>query len=227
MTVVARRLPASIVAEQYRVAATQLSVLRAGQKTTIVAVTSAVKGEGKTTTVVNLAYTLAQDLGKRTLMIECDFKCPTLHRYTQIPSEPGLADLLSEEVPLEACLHSFGSVPCWVMPIGEFRNGSSELIKSQRLSMILTGLRERFDYILMNTPAILPLADMNVLVGLADLLLLVVRAGSTPQQVVKRALSRLSVANPDLMILNAVETRDLPSYMRYGYQYKDPDGLHA
>jgi Mrp family chromosome partitioning ATPase len=93
--------------------------------------------------------------------------------------------------------------------------------------MILTGLRERFDYILMNTPAILPLADMNVLVGLADLLLLVLRAGSTPQQAVKRALSRLSVANPDFVILNAVKNSELPSYMQYGYQYNDPDEPHA
>src|SRR5207245_3444211 len=143
-------VPASVVAEQYRVAATQLSVLRAGNKSTIVAVTSAVKGEGKTTTVVNLAYTFARDLGKRTLMVECDFKCPTLHRYTQIPSEPGLADLLNEKVPLEACLHSFGGVPCWVMPIGGSRSGSNELIKSQQLLMILTCLRERLGYSLMN-----------------------------------------------------------------------------
>jgi Mrp family chromosome partitioning ATPase len=79
----------------------------------------------------------------------------------------------------------------------------------------------------MNTPAILPLADMNVLVGLADLLVLVLRAGSTPQQAVKRALSRLRVANPDFVILNAVENSELPSYMQYGYQYKDPDEPHA
>jgi succinoglycan biosynthesis transport protein ExoP len=219
MNVIAKWLPASIVAEQYRVAATQLSLLRAEHKSTIVAVTSSLKGEGKTTSVVNLAYTLARDLGKRTLMVECDFKSPMLHRYTQISSEPGLADLLNSEVPLDTCLYRFGDAPCWVIPVGGSRNGANELIKSQRLVMILSGLRERFDYILMNTPPILPCADMTVLAGLADLLMLVVRAGSTPQQVVKRALSTLRVAKPAFMILNAVAPSAIPSYMHYDYRY--------
>jgi succinoglycan biosynthesis transport protein ExoP len=219
INVIAKWLPASIVAEQYRVAATQLSLLWAEHKSMVVAVTSSVKGEGKTTTVVNLAYTLARDLGKRTLMLECDFKSPMLHRYAQISSEPGLADLLNSEVPLETCLHRFGDVPCWVMPVGGSRNGANELIKNQRLAMIFGGLREQFDYILMNTPPILPCADMTVLAGFADLLMLVVRAGSTPQQVVKRALSTLRVAKPGIMILNAVAPSTIPAYMHYDYRY--------
>jgi len=220
MTLVARSLPTSVVAEQYRIAATRISQLGAGRRSTIVAVTSAVKGEGKTTTLVNLGYTLARDLEKRTLLVECDLKCPVLHTYAKIPTEPGLIDLLNGETPVEACFSGFGDIPCWVMPVGRRGNKKNELFKTQRLSSVLTDLRERFDYILLNTPPILPLADMNVLAGLVDLLILVVRAGSTPQQVTKWALETLRVTTPSYVILNAVDAQTLPYYI-YDYHISD------
>lgn len=220
MSLVAKWLPTSIVAEQYRIAATQLSLMQGDRTTTVVEVTSAVKGEGKTTTVVNLGYTLARDLGKRTLLIDCDLKCPMLHRYANTPSEPGLVDLLNKRIPLEECLSSFGEIPCWIMSAGGVENQGNEIFKTRELASILTDLRGQFEYILINVPPILPLADMNVLAGLADVLVLVVRAGSTPQQVVQRALNRLRIKTQAHIILNAVEPQTLPYYMNYSYYGK-------
>ena len=214
---VAKWWPNSITGEQYRVAATRLSLLREEGQPTVAAVTSAVKGEGKTTTVVNLGYTLARDLGKRTLLLECDFGRPVLHRYLETPPKWGLADVLLSDVPFEECLYGFGDVPCWIMPIGNCKTSVSELLKTERFGHILRRCREDFDYILINTPPILPLATMNMLEQHVDLILLVVRASSTTHDVVKHALSSLRAHRPLHVILNAVETHSLPKYMYDNY----------
>jgi capsular exopolysaccharide synthesis family protein len=211
-----------MVAEQFRVAATRLDWVGAKERSTIVAVTSAIKGEGKTTTVVNLGYTLARDLGKRTVLIDCDFKCPALNRYAETPPERGLADCLRGDIPLDECLSGFGEVPCWIIPVGNCENQSNELLKAERLASIFAQLRTQFEYILINAPPILPLADMNVLAGHADLLLLIVRAASTPQHFVKRALDTLGADLPIHVILNAVGGQTLPYYMYSDYYQHAP-----
>ncbi|PYX54805.1 MAG: tyrosine protein kinase, partial [Acidobacteria bacterium] len=88
----------------------------AERRNTVVVVTSAVKGEGKSATSVNLAYVLAQDLGKNTVLIDGDLKSPTLHSYAAVASEPGLADLLQGTQPLDCCLHHLEELPLWIMP---------------------------------------------------------------------------------------------------------------
>jgi polysaccharide chain length determinant protein (PEP-CTERM system associated) len=206
-------LPNSNVAEQYRVAATRLLLARTKGQSTVVAVTSAIKGEGKTTTVINLGYTMARDLGKRTLILDCDFKCPMLHHYAETVPKWGLADCLIGDIPLDDCLFGFEDEPCWIMPVGSSDVHPTELLKSERLAGILAQVRARFDYIFINTPPIFPLAAMNILARHADILLLVVRADSTPKQIVQRALSSLPSSVPAHVILNGVRHQALPSYM--------------
>ncbi len=168
--------------------------------------------------MVNLAYTLAKDLGKRTLLVDGDTKCPAVHRYMNVPPEPGLVDVLHKEIPLEQCLSRLGEIPFWVLPIGSLEKRSTSLAKAPELARLLTDLRARFEYILIDAPPILPLADITVLAGLADVLVMVVRAGSTPQDVVRRALDTLRRATHPPVILNGVEPRSMPSYMYYDYQ---------
>lgn len=217
MGFVAKWWPNSVTSEQYRVAATRLALLEQNGHSTVAAVTSAVKGEGKTTTVVNLGYTLARDLGKRTLLLECDFGRPTLHRYLETPPQWGLADALQSGVPFEDCISRFGDVPCWIMPIGTCQTSVSELLKTAGFRQILTRCRAEFDYILINTPPILPQATMNMLEQHVDLILLVVRASSTSHNVVKRARNSLRAKKPVHVILNAVESQSLPNYMYDSY----------
>lgn len=206
-------LPSSTVAEHYRVAATRLSLVETRGQSTVVAVTSAIKGEGKTTTVINLGFTMAKDLGKRTLLLDCDFKCPMLHHYVETVPKWGLADCLIGDIPLDDCLFGFENAPCWIMPVGSSDVHHTELLKSERLAGILAQLRKRFEYIFINAPPILPLAAMNILAGHADILLLIVRANSTPKQVVQRALSSLPSSVSARVVLNAVGNQALSSYM--------------
>jgi polysaccharide chain length determinant protein (PEP-CTERM system associated) len=208
---VAKLFPRSMAAEQYRVAAARLQLSSGGAG--IAVVTSAIKGEGKTTTVINLGYTLARDFGKRVLLVDCDFVYPELKCFLERPTQYGLIDYLRGDCKLEDATDSFTKIPCWIMPAGVSEADPHELLKSDRLEWVFSQMRTKFDYVLVNAPPILPVATMNVLERHVDLLLLVVRANQTSQQVVRRALGSLRGSKPIQVILNAVATHSLPTYM--------------
>ena len=209
----AKLFPHSMAAEQYRVAAARVQLLNTNAGSRVVAVTSAVKGEGKTTTVINLGYTLARDFGKRVLLLDCDFVFPELQYFSETPARYGLVDCFRDNVSVEEAMTSFTDIPCWILPTGQVGHGSTELLKTGPLERVLSQLRDKFDYILINAPPILPVATMNVLERHTDLLLLVVRANLTSQNVVKRALDSLRVSNPIHVVLNGVPMHSLPHYM--------------
>src|SRR6185437_12717919 len=113
---VAKMFPRSMAAEQYRVAAARLQLLNTTGAPIVVAVTSAIKGEGKTTTVINLGYTLSRDFGRRVLVLDCDFVYPELTAFLESPVRYGLIDCLRSDIPLQQAMSSFTDVPCWIMP---------------------------------------------------------------------------------------------------------------
>jgi capsular exopolysaccharide synthesis family protein len=204
-----------MAAEQYRVAAARLQLLHANAGAKVVVVTSAIKGEGKTTTVINLGYTLARDFGKRVLLLDCDFVFPELSYFSETQPKYGLVDCFRSNIPTEEAMASFTEAPCWIMPAGNIGPDSTELLKTGPLERVLAQLREKFDYILVNAPPILPVATMNVLERHTDLILLVVKANLTSQQDVKRALDSLRASNPIHVILNCVPSNSLSYNMEY------------
>ena len=220
LTLVTKWSPLSVVAEQFRVAATRLASMRTEPGCTVVVMTSAVKGEGKSSTTANLGYVLAQDLGKMTVLIDGDLKNPTVHSYIEVPAEPGLTDLLCGhrgDRSLEHYLQRVGDLPLWILPTGRKLDKALELSKIQNLSVIISELRNKFEYIIVDAPPILPLADMNVLVGMADVLAMVVRAGATPRDVVKKALKTLRPAGQIGIMLNGLWMDSVPYYLRDYY----------
>ena len=214
---VAKWRPGSIVSEQYRVAATRLSLLGSDSRSTVILVTSAMKNEGKTSTVANLSYTLARDLDEPTLVIDCDFKCPALHNMMSQAWEPGIAEYFHADEPLESCLHPIEGVPLWFIPVGNLDENSVPLSKLSHLAGVIDALKSRFRYILLDAPPILPLADINVLTGLAEILLLVVRSGRTPKDVVLKAADMLEPMAQSRIILTDAWTQGMPYYVREGY----------
>ena len=208
---VAKLFPRSMAAEQYRVAAARLQLSSGGAGVAVV--TSAIKGEGKTTTVINLGYTLARDFGKRVLVVDCDFVYPELRCFLERPTQYGLVDYLRGDCKLEEATASFAEIPCWIMPAGVSETDPTELLKTDRLEWVFSQMRDKFDYVLLNAPPILPVATMNVLERHVDQLLLVVRANQTSQHVVRRALGSLRGSKPIQVILNAVANQSLPYYM--------------
>ncbi len=210
---VTKMFPRSMAAEQYRVAAARLQLLNSTGAPLVAAVTSAIKGEGKTTTVVNLGYTLSRDFGRRVLLLDCDFAFPELKAFVEAPIRYGLIDCLRSDIPPQQAMSPFADVPCWIMPAGEAVADSNELLRAGQLNRVLSQLREEFDYILLNAPPILPVATMNVLESHSDFLLLVVRANLTAKQAVTQALGSLRASRPIHVVLNGVAANALPSYM--------------
>jgi capsular exopolysaccharide synthesis family protein len=229
LNLITKSQPRSIPAEQYRMAATRLAMLTDGHLSNIIGITSALKGEGKTTTVMNLGYVLARDFGKRTLLIDCDFRCPALHKYVDVKKSvgAGLIELLDGEAQLQDCIYSIDEYPCSVLPVGGTAHEYNELGKIQELKQLLPTVRIDYDYVILNTPPMLPSATMGVLAHIADIMILVIHANATPKPAVEQALKMLGQKAEILAILNRVEIASLPNYM-YGYPpYGQEDAVEA
>ena len=220
---IAKWVPASLMAEQYRVGSTRLVIMTSEKRNVVTLVTSSVMGEGKTTTAVNLAYILAHDLNKSTLLIDCDFKRPMVHDYMGIPAGPGIGDVLHGGAILENCLHQCDGVPLWILPTGSPAVRPTGLSGIQYVKNILPALRARYDHVILDAPPVLPLADVNALSGLADMTVFVVRAGGTSQDIVKKALSSLSETTDAAgIVLTQVEMEYAP-YLTYTAPYTNED----
>ena len=217
LNLVTKWRPQSIVAEQYRVAATKLDLLDPSAAHQVVLITSATKGEGKTSTSANIAYTLACDLDAPTLVIDCDFKCPNLHKILSLNQEPGIAEYFAGVEPLEACLQQVPDVPLWCMSVGNIGSYPVPFAKLQNLSTILEIMTSRYRFIILDGPPVLPLADVNVLSELAHIVLMVVRYGATAKDVVQKAVEMIHHTGPTRLVLTDAWTEGVPYYVRQGY----------
>ena len=209
--------PLSFVAEQYRVAATRLELMTGDRKSTAIVVTSAVMGEGKSSTALNLGYVLAKDLDRRTIIIDCDLKRPMQHIYAGVWQQPGLAEVLRGTKVIEDCLQRLGDVGPWILTAGAVGENPLALSKMHQLADLITELKEKFDYVIIDAPPVLPLADMQVLASMADLLAYVVKASMTGRDVVQKALKAIGDTSNVGIILNGLDAHTTPYYMQQEY----------
>jgi polysaccharide biosynthesis transport protein len=222
-SLVAKWQPTSIAAEQYRMAATRMLLSTERRRSTVIEITSALEGEGKTTTVANLGYTIARDLGRRTVLIDCDFRRPALHQFVSVPARAGLLDLLDGEDSLEDCLSIIDEVPCSIITVGRSKRAYNELARVEQLKELLPQLRAQFQYLIINTPPVLASATMEILASLADEIVMVVKSGSSPQHVVLKGFAMLGLSGERHVILNGVDEQSLPHYL-YGYSMPYGEG---
>jgi capsular exopolysaccharide synthesis family protein len=209
--------PLSFVAEQYRVAATRLELMTGDRKSTAIVVTSAVMGEGKSSTALNLGYVLAKDLDRRTIVIDCDLKRPMQHIYAGVWQHPGLVEVLRGTKAVEDCVQRLGEAGPWILPAGAVGDNPLALSKMHQLADLITDLKERFDYVIIDAPPVLPLADMQVLASMGDLLAYVVKASMTGRDVVQKALKAIGDTTNVGVILNGLDAHTTPYYMQQEY----------
>src|SRR4029079_4186609 len=167
----------------------------------------------------NLAYVLACNLGKSTLLIDGDLKCPTVHQCMGISQFPGLRDVLEEERSVDSCLHHVGELPLWILPSGVVSSRMLELSDTYAIAGMLTELKKQYEYIIIDAPPVLPLADMHMLAGMADVMAFVIRAGVTPRPIVEKAIRTIGVTSNACIILNGLEADGVPYYMQDNYGY--------
>ena len=212
---IAKWEPNSIIAEQYRVASTRLLLRTTEKKNVVTLVASTIMGEGKTTTAVNLAYVLAHDMKKSTLLIDCDFKRPMVHEYMDIPVEPGLSEANQGRDILENCIHPYDGIPLSILPCGDSKLRPNSISGIQYVKQILPELRTRYDHVILDGPPALALADVDILSSMADHVILVVRAGLTSLEMVRKAVKQLSVDSDAIgVVLTNVEMEFAP-YLMY------------
>ncbi len=213
---VAMWYPRSAVAEQYRVAATRLGLVAGKQKSTVVSMASALMGEGKTSTAVNLAYVLSRDLNRKTVLVDCDLKRPMVHAYAGMESTAGLTEVLLGHKTLDECLEYHEQLGVWVLRAGIAGPGTAALSHVDRLSELIQGLRERFEYIVLDAPPLLSVAEAMLIVRIADVVVHIIRARSTPRDAVASAIKMIGQEKAVAVVLNGVEAKDAP-YSYYNY----------
>ena len=186
-------------------------------KPQVTVITSAVPGEGKTTTAANLGLAFAEDATQPALVIDADLRRPALSRA--ITPEPGigLSEVLAGEATLDDALIWMSDSKLSVLPAGEPNGQLLEMLQGSPFANLLAELRLRFARILVDTPPTIPFTDAAVIASHADATLLVVRAGSTTAPMIRRARESLSAANFLGIVLNDVVTTVIDRYFD-GYE---------
>jgi capsular exopolysaccharide synthesis family protein len=184
--------------EAYRSLRTSI-LLSASPVPKLILVTSALPGEGKTTTALNLGATLAS-LGSRVVIVDCDMRRPTCHRSAGVPNSPGFVQCLTGRVALqETVLAVPGVANLSVIPCGPIPPNPAEILSSPVAGELLRKLRAEFDYVLVDSPPLLSVADGRILATLTDAAVLVAKAFATPYDIVRRA--RVLLYSADARIL--------------------------
>ena len=210
--------PYSIAAEQYRVLSTRLSLLTRSKPSYVLVVTSAVKGEGKTFTTLNMAISMAQDFEEDILLIEGDLKHPDIHEYLKQNPGFGLVDVLEGKVEFDSATVDLFNGRLKILLAGTTAGNPLKLIASERMEELLAMARKQFKIILIDTPPVIPLADINLYSTFADGILVVIKAGKTPRSLVKKAVETLPGDKIVGMVLNEVDESSSPyQYGKYGY----------
>lgn len=209
-------------AEQFRTLRSRLYQSRNNQPLRSLLVTSSVPGEGKTFVTVNLAQAIVRQPDRRAIIIDADLRCPRINALLGAPSAPGLTDYLRGEVD-EAAVIQFGPEGnLCAIPGGNEVTNPSELLSNGRLATLIQRLAPVFDWIILDSPPCLPVADASILAGICDGVLLVVKSGSTPSAVAQRARQELQTRNIVGVVLNAVGEAHMYGseyYQAYRYGY--------
>lgn len=204
--------------EQYKLLRTNLSfTIPADQKCPIIGVTSAVRGEGKSTTSINLAYVLAES-GKRVLLIDGDLRVPSIAKKMEIEATPGLTNLLMGQDSQDLSVFRSKILNNWyIIPSGELPPNPSELLGSRRMEALLGVLAEKFDYIIIDLPPVNLVSDALAISRLTTGMVVVVRKDYTEKKDLEQCYRQLGLSNVKVLgcvVNNAKDSRGNYAYYR-------------
>jgi len=203
--------------EAYRSLRTALLLSHSGNPPQVIMVTSAIPNEGKSTTVANTAIALAQT-GARTLIVDLDMRRSSIADAFGISSEQGMSTYLSGNSDISSQIHETGLPNLFILPAGPSAPNPAELIGSEKMTTGIQLLREKFSYVVIDSPPALELADALVTSPHADGVILVARGGKTPRKAVLKTAEHLTNVGAKLLgvLVNDVDV-DTVRYGHYGY----------
>ncbi len=219
-------LPLSILTEAYRKLRTAIFLSRPGEPPKTILFTSGTNGEGKTMTVANTAIMLAQ-MEHQVLVIDGDLRKPSCHKALKVRGGRGLTDFLAGQEELHNVIKPTSIPNLSVLNCGSTPPNPTELVGSKRMNETLAVLKDRYDFILVDSPPVMPVSDAVVLSRMVDGVVLVVRSEETQKQIVKAAVSQLGNGHNNILgvVLNCVDIRSA-QYKDY-YKYYSPESYYS
>ena len=205
----------SPVSEQYRTLRTNIQGISTKRRVKAITITSSNHGEGKTITAINLAISMAHDLNKkRILLVDADLRRSRISKYLGITAQQGLADLLSDGVNVDDMLLNVGIDNLTILPAGKVPHNPAELLGSQKLKNLVNLFREKYDYVIFDSPPIIPVTDAGLLGAQTDGVIMVIQAERTQQGVLKHSENLILQAQAKLLgyILTNIQYH-IPGYI--------------
>ncbi len=213
MTLITVTDPRSPVSEAYRTLRTNLSFYSLDRPLHTLVVTSPAPNEGKSTTIANLAVTIAQ-AGRRTILVDCDLRRPGLHSLFDLQAEPGLTNMIlaeSDELPVQQTAIE----NLWLLPSGPKPPNPADLLGARQMDRVIAALRSQYEMVLLDAPPVIAVTDAVVLGAKVDGVLLVVSAGNTRRDHAERAKELLERANVRIVgaaLTNAARDSSVAGY---------------
>lgn len=208
--------PKSIAAENYRVLRTNIQYSSFDVEVKTIVITSSEPGEGKSTTAGNLALSFAQ-AEKKTIIVDCDLRKPSLHKKFKISNINGLSDVLIGREKLEVAIHKHNN-KLDILASGKIPPNPSEMLGSKAMTRLIEVLKENYDVVILDTAPLQAVTDAQIISTKADGVILVVRAESTKKESVIQAKSLLEKVGANILgtVLNGVENSRKKYYYYYG-----------
>jgi protein-tyrosine kinase len=203
-------------AEEFRTLRSRLYQIREKMPLKRIMVTSALPREGKSFVAANLAQVMVRQHGRRVLLIDADLRSPGMHRHLGAAQTPGLSDYLLGEADEFAVMQRGPMENLFFIPAGRQATGAPELLANGRLKLLMQRVEPLFDWIVMDTPPVIPVADSTLLANFCEGVLMVVRSNATPSDLARKAREEFQDKLLLGVVLNGIPADQLPQ-SRYYY----------
>ena len=208
--------------ESFKSLRTNLNFIAATEKLNTFILTSAIPGEGKSNTAINLAITLAED-SKSVVVVDCDLRKPSLNRYLKLGRNfKGVTDILTGNATVEDALIQFEDLGIHVLTAGAVPPNPSEMLSAEPMQKLVEDLKGAFDYVILDTPPVSVVTDAAILGRYADGALLCVRSDYAPKETVQLAKERLTAVGVRILgvVLTGFDAKNDHKSSAYSYTYE-------
>jgi capsular exopolysaccharide synthesis family protein len=201
--------------EEFRTLRSRLYQLREKQPLRKLLITSSVHKEGRSFIAANLAQVMTRQPGCRALLIDADLRNPYLHSALGTFQSPGLAEYLLGEAEESGIIQRGQMENLFFIPSGRPVSGQTEMLSNGRIKVLLDRLEPLFDWIVIDSPAAMPVSDSGVIAGFCDGVLMVVRSNATPFDLVRKTLQKFQVERLAGVVLNGIPVEPHPEIQHY------------
>ncbi|CAN7690598.1 CpsD/CapB family tyrosine-protein kinase [Paenibacillus sp. LjRoot153] len=216
--IITHQNPKSPISEAYRTLRTNIQFSSIDEELRVIMVTSAGPGEGKSTTLINLAVAYAQT-DKKVLVIDGDLRKPTMHHALHVSNRSGLTNLLTNQLTIADVLQSSFVPNLQIITSGPIPPNPSEILSSKKMLSVLDELKQQFDIILIDAPPAIAVTDAQIIATRSDGVIIVVNSDKTKREVVLKAKQNMDNVRARILgvVLNNVDRNNKDAYYYYYY----------